>query len=293
MGSWQDDVENYGRFLAAHASYEEARAVLLGVPMDYTSSYRPGSRFGPQAIRAASVVLEEYSVVLDEALDSNGVCDLGDLALPFGNVDRALDLMEGAAGRIFSEKKMGGFLGGEHLVSLPLIRAAHGCYPDLVVLHFDAHADLREEYAGESLSHATVMRRVAEILKPHHLFQFGIRSGAQEEWAFAREHTRLFDGDILESLQRILLEVGGLPVYVSLDIDVADPAYAPGTGTPEPGGCTSAELLRVVWAMKGLNVVGFDVVEVCPSVDQGERTAILAAKLVREMLIAHRVRSSR
>lgn len=290
MVFWQDSVDRYGCFLTADADYDEAQAVLLGLPMDYTVSYRPGSRFGPQAIRAVSVVLEEYSPVLDEELGAYRICDLGDLALPFGNVAKTLDLMEQAAKEVFSQEKLAGFMGGEHLVSLPLIRAAQARYPDLVVLHFDAHADLREHYAGESLSHATVMRKAAAVLRPHHLYQFGIRSGTREEWTFAREHTRMLGGDFTEALPKVLADIAGYPVYVSIDIDVVDPAFAPGTGTPEPGGCTSAQLLQAVWAMKDLDVIGFDVVEVNPTTDQSERTAILAAKIIREMLIAHAVR---
>ncbi|MDR2736695.1 MAG: agmatinase [Gracilibacteraceae bacterium] len=293
MGSWQHSVENYGCYLAADAGYDEAWAVLLGVPMDYTVSYRPGSRFGPQAIRAASVVLEEYSPALDRALEDCRICDLGDLVLPFGNVEKALAIVEQAAGRLFADGKLAGFLGGEHLVSLPLIRAAHTHYPDLVVLHFDAHADLREHYLGESLSHATVMRKVAGVVEPRRVYQLGIRSGTRGEWAFARAETRLLEGDIVAALAAVLPEIAGTPVYVSIDIDVVDPAFAPGTGTPEPGGCTSAELLRAVLMMKELNVVGFDVVEVCPATDQSERTAILAAKVVRELLCGSVARKDR
>ncbi|MCL1789919.1 MAG: agmatinase [Peptococcaceae bacterium] len=289
MFSLQESVENYGCFLTADAGYDEAEAVLLGVPMDYTVSYRPGSRFGPQAIRAASVVLEEYSPALDRELGDCRICDLGDLVLPFGNVAKALDLMEQAAARFFADRKRPCFLGGEHLVSLPLIRAAHAMYPDLVVLHFDAHADLREFYMGEGLSHATVMRKVADILKPRRVYQFGIRSGTREEWDFARERTCLTGGDIPAALASVvaeLAEMPEMPVYVSIDIDVVDPAFAPGTGTPEPGGCSSAELLQGVQMLKGLNIIGFDVVEVCPGTDVSERTAILAAKVVREIFCA-------
>jgi len=286
FSQWHNMTEEHGRFLTAGTNYEEAQAVLLGLPMDYTVSYQPGSRFGPGAIRRASVVLEEYSPDLDGDLKDSLICDLGDLALPIGNVAAALELIGKAARQLFADGKFPIFLGGEHLVSFPVIREAYTFYPDLAVLHLDAHADLRTDYLGEPFSHATVMRKVAELIGPNCLYQLGIRSGSREEWAFGRTYTHMYPNAVLEPLQGILPELQGRPVYISLDIDVADPAFAPGTGTQEPGGCSSNELLAALRTAAALNVVGLDVVEVCPALDFGERTAILAAKLVREALIA-------
>jgi len=281
----KDLVERPGIFLGADASYEDAQAVLLGIPMDYTVSFRPGTRLGPASIRNVSVGIEEYSPYYDRDLGEYAYCDLGDLALPFGNVTKSLEIIEQAARQLIDDNKFPIFLGGEHLVSYPLIKPFVEKYPDLRVIHFDAHADLRHDYYGEYNSHATVMRKVAEMLGPKRLYQFGIRSGIKEEFLFAQEYTNLVKDDVLESLAAVLPELGGYPVYVSLDIDVVDPAYAPGTGTQEAGGCTSKEILKAIHLLQGLNIVGFDLVEVSPPLDSSERTALLAAKLVREAIL--------
>lgn len=275
-------IEKQGIFLGARASYEEARAVILGLPMDYTVSYRPGARSGPLAIRNVSIAIEEYSIYQDRSLEEYHYCDLGDLGLPFGNVGASLDLIEQAADILLADGKFPIFLGGEHLVSYPAIKAFARKYPDLRIVHFDAHADLRKDYYGEERSHSTVMRKAAEIIGPGKVFQFGIRSGIKDEFEFARKNTRMFPQEVLIPLQEVLPELKGKPVYVSLDIDVVDPAFAPGTGTQEPGGCTSREIIQAIHLLREVNVVGFDLVEVCPQMDFSERTAILAAKLVRE-----------
>lgn len=273
-------------FLGACADYQKAQAVLAGLPMDYTVSLRPGTRFGPQQIRKLSYGLEMYSPYQDKSLADLCYYDAGDLELPFGNTIESLKRMEDLAREVFAAHKFPLFLGGEHLVSLPLIKTCLEYYPELVVFHFDAHTDLREEYYGEENSHATVMRKVADLLKEKHLYQFGIRSGEKEEFVYARQNTHLYFAEIFPALAQAVKEVAGKPVYISLDIDVLDPAYAPGTGTPEPGGCTSREIFEAIFAMKDLNVVGMDLVEVAPAYDQSERTAILAAKIVREALLA-------
>lgn len=278
-------IDKPGLFMGAVASYEEADAVILGIPMDFTVSFRPGTRLGPLSIRNVSNGIEEYSVYQDKDLADYSYCDLGDLALPFGNVQKSLDIIESAARLILDDGKFPVFLGGEHLVSYPLIKPFAEKYPELCVVHFDAHADLREDYLGEINSHATVMRKVAEMLKPKHVYQFGIRSGTREEFLYAKEHTHLVIEDVLEPLQRVLPELKGKPVYVSLDIDVVDPAFAPGTGTQEAGGASSREILKAVHALSELKVVGFDLVEVSPALDSSERTALLAAKLVREVIL--------
>ncbi|WP_206812483.1 agmatinase [Paradesulfitobacterium ferrireducens] len=278
-------IDKPGLFMGAVASYEEADAVILGIPMDFTVSFRPGTRLGPLSIRNVSIGIEEYSVYQDKDLADYSYCDLGDLALPFGNVPKSLDIIESAARLILDDGKFPIFLGGEHLVSYPLIKPFAEKYPELCVVHFDAHADLREDYLGEINSHATVMRKVAEMLKPKHVYQFGIRSGTREEFLYAKEHTHLVIEDVLEPLQRVLPELKGKPVYVSLDIDVVDPAFAPGTGTQEAGGASSREILKAVHALSELKVVGFDLVEVSPALDSSERTALLAAKLVREVIL--------
>ncbi|WP_434510827.1 agmatinase [Desulfitobacterium sp. AusDCA] len=279
-------IDKPGIYIGGETSYEEADAVILGIPMDYTVSFRPGTRMGPLSIRNVSVGIEEYSVYLDRELGDYAYCDLGDLALPFGNVDKSLHLIEQASRQVLEDGKFPIFLGGEHLVTYSLIKPFIEKYPDLRVVHFDAHADLRTDYFGENNSHATVMRKVAELLGPKQVYQFGIRSGIREEFLYAKENTYLVVEEVLDPLKAVLPELQEKPVYITLDIDVVDPAYAPGTGTQEAGGCSSREIIKAIHAMQGLDIVGFDLVEVSPVTDSSERTALLAAKLVREAILS-------
>ncbi len=275
-----------GRFLSARAATLAAlpAVVILGLPFDGTCSFRPGSRFAPAALREVSLALETYSPVQDRDLEDLDLGDLGDLELPFGNVERCLELIHRAAVPIFASPARPLFVGGEHLVSLPLIQAAAARHPDLAVIHFDAHADLRPEYLGETLSHATVMRRVAEEISPEDLYQFGIRSGTREEYDYGRARTNFYPGG-LEAAPRVLAGLRGRPLYLSLDLDVLDPAYFPGTGTPEPGGVTFADLHQALLAFAGHRVVGVDIVELSPPSDPAGIATITAAKVARELLL--------
>lgn len=271
------------RFLAA-GPWESARSVLFGAPLDATASFRPGCRFGPAAVRAASAVLEEWSPALGAGLNERPIADLGDLDLPPGDTQEALAAVAQTVTRIAEADKRPLMLGGEHLVTWGAVRALAALHADLCVLQFDAHCDLRASYLGRSDSHATVMRRVAELVGGRRCYQIGVRSGTAEEWSYGRRHTRLLpEGRALPPAWRAELE--GAPVYVTVDVDFADPAFAPGTGTPEPGGATAAELLAAVDGLAGLRLVGADVVEVAPPYDAGGVTAILAAKVVRELAL--------
>lgn len=252
--------------------------VLFGAPMDYTASGLPGARYGPRAIREASWDLEEYSPALDRDLDDVYLRDYGDLVLPFGEVAESLRLIALAQAEILEQGGRPLALGGDHLVSLPLITEVFRRHPDLRVVHLDAHADLREEYRGSRYSHATVMRRVVETVGPDRLWQFGIRSGTRDEWQGS--YRRFAD---LDALAQVVAEG---PIYLSLDIDILDPAFAPGTGTLEPGGLTSRELLGALGVFRDANLVGADIVEVLPARDPGGRTAIVAAKILREIILA-------
>jgi agmatinase len=275
------------RFIANSRSLRESKWVLLGIPMDFTVSRKSGSRFGPESIRAESYNLETYSPTQDRDLEEVTFFDLEDLHFPYGDVHQALDTAERVARHLLTLGKRIGGLGGEHLVSLPLIRAAASFWPELRVVHLDAHADLRTSLRGGTLSHSSVMRHVAKscLSEPGRLYQFGIRSGCREEMAWGKAHTRIHLGEVLEPLVRCLEELKPCPVYLSIDIDVVDPAAAPGTGTPEAGGITSRELLEAIHAMKGLDLVGFDLVEVAPDLDVNNVTSALAAKCVREILL--------
>lgn len=281
----RDLLERRGTFMGAGEDYGKAKAVILGAPMDFTVSFRPGARLGPGRVRDVSVGLEEYSPCLNRDLADYVYYDAGDVIMPMGHPGESLRRLGAVVNKLLADGKFPMVLGGEHLVSLACVNEAAARHPDLVVLQFDAHADLREEYLGESLSHATVMRRVVETVGGQNLYQFGIRSGTLEEFDFARRNTHCHPFAVLEPLRKILPLLRGRPVYVTLDIDVVDPAFAPGTGTPEPGGCSTAEIIEAVHLLQELDVVGADVVEVCPVYDQSERTSLLAAKLVREIIL--------
>ncbi|AOC58434.1 agmatinase [Bacillus pumilus] len=275
-------------FIGSHPTWEDAKVILYGMPMDWTVSYRPGSRFAPNRIREVSIGLEEYSPYLDRELHEVPFFDAGDIPLPFGNAQKSLDLIEEYVDSILEKGKFPLGMGGEHLVSWPVFRAMHKKYPDLAIIHMDAHTDLREEYEGEPLSHSTPIRKVAGLIGPENVFSFGIRSGMKEEFEWAKEvgmHISKFE--VLEPLKKVLPKLKGRPVYVTIDIDVLDPAHAPGTGTVDAGGITSKELLASIHAIAGsdVQVVGADLVEVAPVYDHSDQTANTASKLLREMLL--------
>ena len=279
---------NIETFLACEGPYEEAGIVLYGAPFDSTTSYRPGTRFGSRAIRSESYGLESYSPYQDRDLEDFCVFDSGDLELCFGSAKKALEDLEERAEVILEDGKIPFLLGGEHLVTLAAVRAAVRKYPDLAILHFDAHTDLRDEYLGVKLSHACVLRRCWELLGDGRIFQFGIRSGERAEWIWGKDHveTHPFTVDF-EVLSDVLRRLEGRPVYLTVDLDVMDPSVFPGTGTPEPGGI-SFDMLRqaVTRICSEANVVGCDVNELAPMLDASGASTAVACKIVREMLLA-------
>lgn len=283
-----DETYSGNVFIKSHPNYEESKAVLYGMPMDWTVSFRPGSRFGPARIREVSVGLEEYSPYLDRELEEVKFFDAGDIPLPFGNAQKSLDEIEKFVKKVLADGKIPVGMGGEHLVSWPVMKAVYEKYPDLAILHFDAHTDLRTDYEGEPLSHATPIRKIAELIGPHNVYSFGIRSGLKEEFEWAKENGMyIAKFEVLEPLKEVLPTLKGRNVYITTDIDVLDPAFAPGTGTVDCGGITSKELLESIHeiARSEVNVVGFDLVEVAPVYDHSEMTANTASKLLREMIL--------
>lgn len=283
-----DEAYSGNVFIKSHPTYDDAQAVIYGMPMDWTVSYRPGSRFGPQRIREVSIGLEEYSPYLDRELEEVKYFDAGDIPLPFGNAQRSLDEIEKFIEKLLADGKIPVGMGGEHLVSWPVMKAVSAKYDDLAIIHFDAHTDLRVEYEGEPLSHSTPIRKIAEHIGPKNVYSFGIRSGMKEEFEWAKENgMHISKFEVLEPLKEVLPTLAGRNVYVTIDIDVLDPAHAPGTGTVDCGGITSKELLASIHAIaaSGVNVVGFDLVEVAPIYDSSEMTVNTASKLLREMIL--------
>ena len=277
--------KNTETFLGCDAGWEEAELVLYGAPYDSTTSFRPGTRFGSRAIRSESYGLELYSPYQDAELQGL-VLDSGDLELPFGDPAPALAMIEARAAEILQGGKIPFLLGGEHLVTLGAVRAAAKAHPDLHILHFDAHADLRADYLGSPLSHACVLRRCHELVGDGRIWQFGIRSGDKAEFDWGKGHvfTHKFD---LEGLGEALDALQGKPVYLTVDLDVLDPSVFPGTGTPEPGGVSFDALRRAVTdACRRLKIVAADVNELSPHYDASGISTAAACKIVREMLIA-------
>lgn len=283
-----DEAYSGNVFIGTNSTYEESKAVIYGMPMDFTVSFRPGSRFGPARIREVSLGLEEYSPYLDRHLEEVNYFDAGDIPLPFGNAQRSIDMIEEFVDKLLADGKFPLGLGGEHLVSWPIFKALNKKYDDLVIIHIDAHADLREHYEGEPLSHSTPIRKACELLGPEKIYSFGIRSGMREEFQYARESGMyMAKFDVAEPLKQVLPRLAGKNVYVTIDIDVLDPSAAPGTGTAEAGGITSKELLQAIHLIADtkMNIVGADIVEVAPAYDPTEQTQIAASKFVREILL--------
>ena len=282
------------QFIGCDKPYREADTVLFGAPYDSTTSFRPGTRFGPSAMRQESFGIETYSPAQDKDLvDDTKVFDSGDLELPFGAPEPALKMIEERTARILEDGKRPFLLGGEHLVTLGAFRAVQKKYPNVVIIHFDAHADLREDYLGNPLSHACVLRRCHDLIGDGRIFQFGIRSGTREEFAFMKSghvKTEPFTSTTLESVVKVLSSPStftSVPVYLTIDMDVLDPSEFPGTGTQEAGGFSYLQLLadmRLICSK--LNVVAMDNVELSPGLDPTGRSTALACKFLRECLLA-------
>lgn len=278
--------KNVETFLGCGAAYAGAKIVLFGAPLDSTTSFRPGARFGSSAIRHESFGLETYSPYQDKDLAGSAVFDSGDLELCFGDCERALGDIAARARTILRDGKLPFLLGGEHLVTLGAVRAAAEKYPDLHIVHFDAHADLRDDYLGAKLSHACVLRRCWDLLGDGRIFQFGIRSGDRAEFQWGAQHvsTHKFD---FTGLAQTVAALRGKPVYLTVDLDVLDPSVFPGTGTPEAGGVFFPQLLDALLAVcRGANVVACDAVELAPMLDPSGASTAVACKAVREMLVA-------
>lgn len=278
---------NVETFIGCDSEYEKAQIVLFGAPFDSTTSFRPGARFGSSAIRHESFGLETYSPYQDKNLTDYETFDSGDLELCFGSTESALTDIENRTARILEDGKFPLMIGGEHLVTLGTVKAVQKHYPGLHIIHFDAHADLRDDYLGAALSHACVIRRCYELLGDGRIHQFCIRSGEREEFQFAKEHTDMhpfrFDGlaELVETLK-----TSGKPVYLTIDLDCLDPSVFPGTGTPEAGGVSFMELLEAIIKVCETNVVGADINELAPMLDHSGVSTATACKVLRELILA-------
>jgi agmatinase len=272
-------------YISANASFEKSRGVILGCPYDGSASFRPGARFGPSAIRRASWGIETFSPYLQKDLTWCSIHDMGDLELPLGEKKISLDLIRKALAEILSKKKLPILLGGDHLITLPIIEEVFKIYPRLHLIHIDAHADLREDYLGESLSHSTVVRKVVDHLGEGRLFQIGIRSGTEDEFKLAKKMKSIVSLNP-GSLNSMIKRLRNQPIYISVDLDVIDPSLLPGVGAPEPGGLTFQEFISLLKKLQTLRVIGFDIVELTPDYDPTQVSSITASVILREMILA-------
>lgn len=274
------------QFLGFDTPYEKASHIVFGAPFDGTTSFRPGTRFAGQAIRQESIGLEVYSPYQDQSVEDYAICDVGDLELPFGNPQKVLGLIYEEARQILEDNKVPFLIGGEHLVSYGSIKAVWEKYPDLNIIHFDAHTDLREDYMGEMFSHATVIRRAWDLVGDDKIYQFGIRSGEREEFRWAQKHTHLTKFTTT-GLAQVVEDLKDKPVYITIDLDILDPSVFPGTGTPEPGGISFNEMMAAMGHLSQLKkVVGADVVELSPHYDHSGISTAAACKVIRELMLA-------
>jgi agmatinase len=274
-------IENH--YLSAKASFRKSTAVILGCPFDGTASFRPGARFGPSAIRRASWGIETYSPYLGRDLTSFRIHDMGDLDLPLGDKEISFRLIQEALRKILSDRKFPIVLGGDHLITLPVVEETLRVYPKLHLIHVDAHTDLREDYLGETLSHSTVMRKLLAPLGKGRLSQIGIRSGTEDEFRLAdRLKTRVPPSSVKSMAKRLK----NFPVYITLDLDVFDPSLLPGVGTPEPGGITFQQFISLLKELQSLHVIGFDIVELTPDYDPTQISSVTASVILREMILA-------
>ena len=266
-------------WMGQNEDYNSSSIVMLGLPFDGTVSYRSGSRFAPEQIRLASWGLEEYSPRFDKTLEAVNFHDAGDLEFPLGNTYKTLEVIEQNVEDIYRDGKRVFGIGGEHLVTLPEIKAVSKFYDNLAIIHFDAHTDLREEYLGEEMSHSAVIRHASKIVGPQNIKQIGIRSGMKEEWEFMKKY------NTLAHKYSDLEELRGKNIFVTVDLDVLDPSVMPGTGTPEAGGLEFNELAGWFEYLKNFNIIGADVVELAPDYDASGVSTAVATKVIRELLM--------
>ena len=270
-------------FMGARRNPNNCRVGLFGVPYDGTTSFRPGTRFGPAAIREVSQGLESYCPQLDRDLDDIAFADLGAVEIPFGAPQPVMDAVLNATQTVLALGLKPLMLGGEHSISSGAVAAVAAKHPDLVLLQLDAHADLRETWLGARHSHACAMRRCLDVLPSGDLLQLSIRSGTREEFLELRRSGRLITN--AQTLETALIPWQDRPLYLTVDLDWFDPSVLPGTGTPEPGGYDWHDFADVVDVLKRHRLVGADVVELAPQLDSSGVSSVLAAKVCRSLLL--------
>ena len=275
-------------FLGAQRSVDQCKVSLLGVPYDGTCCYRPGARFGPAAVREDSYGIETYCPQLNLDLENIKFADVGSLDVPFGNAKLTIDYVEDATAVLLNNNLKPLIIGGEHSITSGIIKSVIKNYPELLIIQLDAHADLRDEWLGSKFSHACTMKRCLEVLPSKKIFQVGIRSGTKSEFLEMNKTKRLIQhtlGENAKYLEEALRSFKGAPIYLTFDLDWFDPSIMPGTGTPEPGGYFWGDFAAVVDVIKSHNLIGADVVELSPKFDNSGISSVLAAKVIRSLIM--------
>ena len=270
-------------FMGSRRDPAGCRIGLFGVPYDGTTSFRPGTRFGPAAIREVSQGLETYCPQLEMDLEDLAFADLGAVDIPFGAPEPVVEAVQQATGTVLDLGLKPLMLGGEHSISSGAVAAVAEQHPDLVLVQLDAHADLREEWLGARHSHACAMRRCLEVLPSGDLLQLAIRSGTRSEFHELHSSGRRMDD--VQALRDAMAPWTGRPIYLTVDLDWFDPAVLPGTGTPEPGGFLWGDFAAVVDVLSGHRLVAGDVVELAPQLDSSGVSSVLAAKVTRSLIL--------
>jgi agmatinase len=274
------------RFISCRASSPETRIVLFGIPFEGRVNLRHGADQGPRALRLASDSIETYSPALGRDLEDLAMADLGDCQLGTGSPREQLDRAREDIAGFWRPDLLPFMLGGDHTATVPVIEVLARAIPDLRVLQFDAHPDLREEFLGERFNYASAMARVMDVVGPEVVYQVGMRTGAREE--FQRKAPHLYPAHAthpVEAVRHLVPELSRYPLYVTIDIDVLDPSEAPGTGSPEPCGLRTGELIEIIRLLEPCRIVGADLVEVAEGFDPSGRTAITASWVLREALL--------
>jgi agmatinase len=271
-------------FIGCDASFKSAETVIAGLPYDGTSSYRAGSRFAPDSIRQHSYGIETFSHEQERDITDYKIADMGNLEVPYGDSKACLKIVEELAGYLIKSRKKALYIGGEHLLTYPLIKQYGKKYKDLKVIYFDAHADFREAFTGSRLSHASAARLTAEVVGNENLYMFGIRSFEKNEWLYMKKN-KIFVDSRIEKFYEVVEMIKDHPVYMSLDMDVFDPACLPGLGTPEAGGIFYTDFMKLMPGLSGLNIVGMDMLEISPDYDPLGNSSIFGAKVIRELLL--------
>ena len=275
-------------FMGAQKSIDQCKVALLGVPYDGTCCFRPGSRFGPSTVREDSYGIETYCPQLNLDLEDIKYADLGSLDVPIGDAKLIINNVKNATDILLRNNLKPLFIGGEHSITSGVIQSIITKQPELIMIQLDAHADLRDEWLGSKFSHACSMKRCLEILPSKKIFQIGIRSGTKLEFIEMRNNKSLIPhtlGDNAKYLEEALKIFHGKPIYLTFDLDWFDPSIMPGTGTPEPGGYFWRDFAAIIEVLKSHNLIGADVVELSPKLDNSGISSILAAKVIRSLIM--------